>query len=47
VADIIHRIGIKAAPSEVYRAVTTAEGIAGWWTRDTTGTGNNVTVRFL
>jgi uncharacterized protein YndB with AHSA1/START domain len=47
VADIIHRIGIKATPNDVYRAVATAEGIAGWWTRDTTGVGNEITVRFL
>lgn len=36
-ADIIHRIGIKAPLSKVYAALSTVEGIAGWWTRDTTG----------
>jgi uncharacterized protein YndB with AHSA1/START domain len=36
-ADIIHRIGIKAPVSKVYAAVSTVEGIAGWWTRATTG----------
>jgi uncharacterized protein YndB with AHSA1/START domain len=35
--DIIHRIGIKAPVSKVYEAVSTAEGIAGWWSRETTG----------
>lgn len=35
--DIIHRIGIKAPAAEVYRAVATVEGVAGWWTEETTG----------
>lgn len=37
-ADIIHRVGIKAPIAKVYEAVSTAKGIAGWWTTDTTGT---------
>lgn len=35
--DIIHRIGIKAPIAKVHAAVSTVEGIAGWWTRDTIG----------
>lgn len=46
-AGIIHRIGIKAPASKVHDAVATAQGIAGWWSRDTTGSGNHVNVRFL
>lgn len=49
-ADILHRIGIRAPVSTVYEAVTTARGVAGWWTRHTTGTepaGGVVNVRFL
>ena len=48
--DIIHRIGIKASPAEVYAAVSTVDGVAGWWTRETTGesrVGGVITVRFL
>ena len=48
-ADIIHRIGIKAPVAKVYEAVATAPGVAGWWTRDTTGTakvGGTLNVRF-
>ncbi|GAA0579707.1 hypothetical protein GCM10009546_47700 [Actinomadura livida] len=31
--DILHRIGIEGAtPDEVYQALTTVEGLAGWWT---------------
>jgi len=48
--DIIHRIGIKAPASEVYAALSTVEGVAGWWTRETTGqarVGGVMTVRFL
>jgi uncharacterized protein YndB with AHSA1/START domain len=47
--DIIHRIGIKAPLSEVYAAVSTVEGVAGWWTQDTSGEsrpGGNVEVVF-
>ena len=47
--DIIHRIGIKAPAAKVYEAVATAQGVAGWWTQDTTGTakvGGQVNVRF-
>jgi uncharacterized protein YndB with AHSA1/START domain len=36
-SDILHRVGIKASPSEVYAAITSIEGLAGWWTTDTTG----------
>jgi uncharacterized protein YndB with AHSA1/START domain len=37
-ADILHRIGIKSSsPEDVYAALTTLEGLSGWWARDTTG----------
>jgi uncharacterized protein YndB with AHSA1/START domain len=48
--DIIHRIGIKASPTKVYAALSTVDGVAGWWTRETTGeskVGGVITVRFL
>jgi uncharacterized protein YndB with AHSA1/START domain len=48
-ADIIHRVGIKSAPSKVYAALSTIEGLAGWWTSDTTGdskVGGSITFRF-
>ena len=35
--DIAHRIGIRAPIAKVYSALATIEGLAGWWTRDTTG----------
>src|SRR5690606_35076937 len=35
--DIIHRIGIKRPASEVYEAIASVEGVAGWWTEETTG----------
>jgi uncharacterized protein YndB with AHSA1/START domain len=35
--DILHRVGIKSSTSNVYRALTTREGLAGWWTADTRG----------
>src|SRR5690606_28348320 len=48
-ADIIHRIGIRAPAAKVYEAVATVPGVAGWWTRATTGTagaGGKVNARF-
>lgn len=35
--DIIHRIGIKAPEAAVYKALATIEGLAAWWTEETTG----------
>jgi uncharacterized protein YndB with AHSA1/START domain len=47
--DIIHRVGIKAPLSKVYAALSTVEGVAGWWTQETTGeskSGGTVKVLF-
>lgn len=47
--DILHRVGIKAPASKVYSALSTVDGVAGWWTRETTGTsepGGNIDVLF-
>lgn len=38
--DILHRVGIKAPQEDVYRALTTTEGLAGWWTVDVKGDGD-------
>lgn len=35
--DILHQIGVAAPLADVYRAVATPEGVAGWWSVDTTG----------
>lgn len=40
--DILHRVGIKSSLDEVYRALTTREGLAAWWANDTQGKGNAV-----
>jgi len=48
--DIIHRVGIRAAISQVYSALSSVEGVAGWWTRDTSGSskiGGTVEVRSI
>lgn len=38
--DILHRVGVETSgPETVYEALTTPEGIAGWWTEATTGGG--------
>jgi uncharacterized protein YndB with AHSA1/START domain len=47
--EILHRIGIKASPDKVYQALATPEGLASWWTTDTTGdrkVGGHLTFRF-
>lgn len=47
--DILHRVGVKAPLDEVYEALATKDGVAGWWTRDTTGTsevGSTLVTRF-
>lgn len=42
-ADILHRIGIKTSSiGEVYQALTSKKGLAGWWTNNTQGEGNQV-----
>lgn len=29
--DILHRVGIDATPDQVFKALTTIEGVRGWW----------------
>ena len=36
-ADIRHRFGTTASPAELYAAISTVEGLSGWWTTDTRG----------
>ena len=38
-AEINHRVGIAGSVQAVYAALTTDEGLSGWWTRDTRGAG--------
>ena len=49
--DILHRAGVKTpTPRKVYDALTTVEGLAGWWTDDTKGStdvGGVIAFRFL
>lgn len=35
--DIIHRIGIKSPVEHVYKALTTLDGLARWWTEEVRG----------
>jgi uncharacterized protein YndB with AHSA1/START domain len=47
--DILHRVGIRAPASEVYAALATIDGLAGWWTHDTEGSaepGGHIAFRF-
>jgi len=46
--EILHRVGVKSASlDEVYDALTTIDGLAGWWATDTTGeTGVGDVIKF-
>lgn len=49
-ANIKHRVGIKASSEAVYEALSTVKGISEWWTSDTTGVseiGGTIVIRFL
>jgi uncharacterized protein YndB with AHSA1/START domain len=35
--DILHRVGIAAPPQRVFEALSTRDGLAGWWVGKTTG----------
>lgn len=35
--DILHRVGIAASPDKVFAALTTLEGVRGWWFASATG----------
>jgi len=36
--DILHKVGIKSSsPNDVYKALTTVDGLSNWWTDDTQG----------
>lgn len=35
--DILHRVGIKSSMDDAYKALTTLEGLSGWWTNNTQG----------
>jgi uncharacterized protein YndB with AHSA1/START domain len=35
--DILHRVGIKAKPKDVYKAISTINGLSHWWVVGTKG----------
>ena len=37
--SIKHKVGIKASPEAIYRALTTNDGLKSWWTDDVIGAG--------
>ena len=48
--DILHRIGITASRDDVYKTLTTIDGLAAWWTEDTSGddkVGGVIKFRFI
>ncbi|TDD65769.1 SRPBCC domain-containing protein [Jiangella aurantiaca] len=43
--DILHRVGATASPDAVYTALTTIDGLVGWWTEKTSDASDDV-IRF-
>ena len=37
--DILHRVGATSSTDDVYRALTSTDGLSAWWASDTTGNG--------
>lgn len=35
--DILHRVGIRSKPDQVFEAINTIQGLAHWWTIETSG----------
>ncbi len=35
--DILHRVGIDARPDQVFKALTTIDGLRGWWSNTASG----------
>ena len=35
--DILHRVGVGVSAERVFEALTTVDGLRGWWTAETTG----------
>ena len=42
--DILHRVGFEATPAKVYAALPSVDGLAGWWTSDTSGAGDGTLI---
>ena len=38
--DILHRVGIRSSREDAYKALTTRDGLAAWWTNNTQGEGS-------
>jgi uncharacterized protein YndB with AHSA1/START domain len=45
-ADIYHQIGVRADIEKAYRAITTLDGLSGWWTEARGDTGENGSLSF-
>lgn len=35
--DILHKVAVRSTPTDAFKALSTREGLAGWWTTDTQG----------
>jgi uncharacterized protein YndB with AHSA1/START domain len=38
--DILHKVGVKSSLDDAYQALTTREGLSGWWADNTQGDTN-------
>lgn len=47
-ANILHRVGIKANINDVYQSIASIDGLSKWWTQDTSGSDKvGGTIRFV
>lgn len=44
--EIIHAVEIAASPADVDRALTTRDGLAGWWTKGVAADGDRISFTF-
>lgn len=44
--EIIHAVEIAASPADVDRALTTRDGLVGWWTRGVAADGDRISFTF-
>ena len=44
--EILHRIGINARPERVFAALSTVDGLRGWWVSTAVGSGGAIDLGF-
>ena len=45
-ADVLHQVGIKASPADIYMVLTEEKGLQSWWSQHSSVDGDNLSVSF-